>query len=205
MEMLLLPEGEGEDRHCRRCWPGEEEDDRCCCRLTRGRGGCCRRPLPPLLLRAACRRPPEAAPPLLSPVWLRGRLPWAGPVGAASQAWQGCSRPGARGLYIHTHSVLTQWQRPAPRAARRTEGHSSGRGPGGAVRHGAARARRVQAAGDSDSHHYPAERELTEAEPTGGRRPGGAWLADREALLRAGARWRSAPRCGPGPKSAGRG
>ena len=45
-------------------------------------------------------------PPPLSPVWLRGRLPWAGPVGAASQAWQGCSRPGARGLYIHTHSVL---------------------------------------------------------------------------------------------------
>jgi hypothetical protein len=124
------------------CSAGEGEDDHCCYRLAEGwRGRLPLLPLPPQAVGSWARTegPCPSGFEAISP----GRLGRSGP-----QAWERCSRLEARGLYIHTHSVLTQRQRPAPRAARRAERHSSGRGPGGAVRHSAARARRVQAAGD---------------------------------------------------------
>jgi hypothetical protein len=144
VEMLLLLEGEGKDRHCCRCWPGEEEDDRCCCRLTgEGEGaadGRCRRCCCGRSVVGRRRRPPlppsgSAAAPLL------GRPGWSGLAGVATLLAAGCQG------FVYTYSQCAD---PAAEAC-------SARG-----------------------------------------------APDRGALFRAGARWRGAPRCGPGSKSAGR-
>ena len=204
-------EGEGEDCRCCRCWPGGGGGRPLL--LPPGRGGvgaadcCCRRCC--CCGRSAVGRWRRLLP--LPSGWRRGRLPgrlgWSGP-----QAWQRRSRPEARGLYMHTHSVLTQRRRPAPRAARRSERHSSGRGgPGGAVRHGAARARGVQAAGDHpriSTVRCSSGGGLLRARRAGqrGTSPGGGQVArcatggpgsgsaGRGRLLWAGARWRGTPR-----------
>jgi hypothetical protein len=134
----------GEDRHCCRCWPGEEEeDDRCRCRQTQGWGGaadgrcrccCCGRPADGRRRRTPLSR---SAPRPLS----LGRPGGSGLAGVARLLAAGCQG------FVYTYSQCAD---PGAEAC-------SARG-----------------------------------------------APDREALLRAGVGWRGAPRCGPGPRSAGR-